>query len=65
MAMTELELLTEIQNTFDARVIEEIFDAYIKSEIEPSERLIEALAVLCGKSTNEIRKWLARHKRSK
>lgn len=63
--MTETELLTQIQNAFDARVIEEIFDAYIKSGSEPSERLMDALAVLCGKSSNEIRKWLARHKRSK
>lgn len=73
MVMTELELLAEIQNIFDSKafdtevveeIIEEIFDAYIKSKIEPTERLIEALALLCGKSTNEIRR-LALHKRSK
>ncbi len=61
--MTDTGLLVKIQNTFDAAVIEEIFDAYAKSGIEPSVRLVEAIAVLCGKSSNEIRKWFDRSAR--
>lgn len=61
--MTDAELLAEIQNTFDATVIEEIFEAYVRSGIEPSVRLIEVIAILCGKSSNEILEWFDRSAR--
>ena len=58
--MTDTELLAEVQNAFDKTVIEEVFEVYAKSGIEPSVRLIEAIAALCGKSPNEIRAWFGR-----